>query len=138
MAVRYDRSVHGPRVFAAILVLTLSASPVVLDRCLISCEAGAGRQASSATAVLSCHGSAAGASSAAPRLLAPRPACGHDHLSSSAVLVPATHQVDRPSPAVFAAVTSAPPRAVVVGRSFGSPSPPGASPPAAAPSPLRI
>jgi len=126
--------VHRLRVLAAILALTLSASPVVLDRCLISCEiaeASAPRDMSGPA----CHRAMSGAGS---QLSGPRAACGHDHLSSRAVLVVSTHQADRASAAVFAAASSAPPRAIAVGGSFGSLSPPGAPPPAAAAIPLRI
>ena len=132
----YDRGVHRLRVLAAILALTLSASPVVLDRCLISCEVAEASAPHDVSGPV-CH-RAMGEAGSAPHLSGPRAACGHDHLCSRAVLVVSTHQADRASAAVSALASSAPPRATAAQGSFGSLSPPGAPPPVAAATPLRI
>ncbi len=82
------------RFAAASLIVSLMASPMVLDACLVTCHAST--TVDEASAEPSCHHAT---DAGDVRLEPPATACGHDHSSSPLTLTPSSHDAGAKSAA---------------------------------------
>jgi hypothetical protein len=92
------------RFAAASLIVSLSASPMVLDACLVTCHGST--TVDEASAEPSCHHATA-TDDGDVRLEAPATACGHDHSSSSLALTSSSRDAGAKSDATVLVAESA-------------------------------